>query len=333
MEKFIQKNSGINKIIGAESEKQESDLLGFFAKEINNTNDKTKEFERVELKKSPETRKLISDIIKNMGEFLLQYGVKAVNVSPDNIAMLDYSKLTDEQKEEIKKENNQGGYYPWRQKIIANIDITKKSSAELTEIIAHELIHLNSFQSLQTTSKDDREMVLQRAKSKELAYLKRRRIGLSIKDKENKELGVFIDEATTSELTARFCDFFFSKNETLKEAAEKKKKFIEENVPPQKKAEAQNDILEVKTKQQESGEYKTEIISYSYPKWREALNIIIDELFERNKDKFSSREEIFNLFADAHFSGKLLPLARLLEKSYSKGFFRFLSEISKKERS
>ncbi len=330
MEKFIQKDSGINKIIGTKDKKQESELIDVFSRKIKDTQTKTKEFESVELKKSPETQKLISDIIKNLDEFLLRYGVKAVNVSPDNILMLDYAKLTEDQKQEIKKENNQGAYYIWRQKIIANIDATKESPATLTEIVAHELIHLNSFQSLQKIpSEKGAEAVFERKISKETAYLKRRRLGFSIKDKENNELGLFLDEAITSELTSRFCDFFFSKNESLKKVAEKKQEFIK-NLPVEKQELAQKNILEIKTTRQESGDYKSEIAEYSYPKWREALNIIIDELFEKNKDKFSSKEEVFNLFADAHFKGTLLPLARLLEKTFSKGIFRYFLEISKK---
>jgi len=48
---------------------------------------------------------------------------------------------------------------------------------------------------------------------------------------------------------------------------------------------------------------------------------------EKNKDDFSDREEILNMFMQAQVTGNLLPVARLVENTFGKGAFRKLSEF------
>lgn len=63
-----------------------------------------------------------------------------------------------------------------------------------------------------------------------------------------------------------------------------------------------------------------------YGKEREKLDQLIDRLFEANKEIFRGKEEIENLFIEAHTTGKLLKVARLIEKTFGKGSFRALGE-------
>jgi len=58
----------------------------------------------------------------------------------------------------------------------------------------------------------------------------------------------------------------------------------------------------------------------------ESLNKLVDNLWEQNKDTYESRDEIFNLFVDAHVNGGLLKIGRLIEKTLGKGSFRKLAE-------
>lgn len=59
-------------------------------------------------------------------------------------------------------------------------------------------------------------------------------------------------------------------------------------------------------------------------------NSLIDDLYNKNAGSFASREEVFNLFARAVMTGRLLSVARLLEKTYGKGSFRELGEKTQK---
>ncbi len=69
-----------------------------------------------------------------------------------------------------------------------------------------------------------------------------------------------------------------------------------------------------------------EMYDYSYIKERGKLNRIVKDIFKNNTSDFKSVEEIFDIFAKAAMSGKLLPVARLIEKTYGKGSFRKLGE-------
>lgn len=64
----------------------------------------------------------------------------------------------------------------------------------------------------------------------------------------------------------------------------------------------------------------------------ESLNKLVDNLWEHNKDTYRTREDIFNLFVDAHVNGGLLKIGKLIEKTMGKGSFRQLASDPSKER-
>jgi len=61
-------------------------------------------------------------------------------------------------------------------------------------------------------------------------------------------------------------------------------------------------------------------------KERAKLEALIDTLWEGNKGQFKTREDTENLFLEAQFTGNLLKIGRLVEKTYGKGGFRKLGE-------
>ena len=46
------------------------------------------------------------------------------------------------------------------------------------------------------------------------------------------------------------------------------------------------------------------------------LNHIVDEIFEKNKNTFSDREEVLKLFIDAQINGNLFTVARLIKETF-----------------
>lgn len=59
---------------------------------------------------------------------------------------------------------------------------------------------------------------------------------------------------------------------------------------------------------------------------RNQLAEIVDTLFEKSNGTFKNREEIFDMFAKAHFSGNIFPLARMVDGILGKGAFRKMAE-------
>lgn len=64
---------------------------------------------------------------------------------------------------------------------------------------------------------------------------------------------------------------------------------------------------------------------------RKKMYDLLDMLVERSMGRFTEREEVFELFARANFTGNYLPLARVVESILGKGSFRKLAEEFKEE--
>lgn len=77
-------------------------------------------------------------------------------------------------------------------------------------------------------------------------------------------------------------------------------------------------------KQYENEEESFNYASYGYEKIR--LNDIIDKIFQKNPDDFKNKDEVFEIFTRATFSGNLIPAARIIEKTFGKGSFRKFGE-------
>jgi len=58
------------------------------------------------------------------------------------------------------------------------------------------------------------------------------------------------------------------------------------------------------------------------------LQELVEDIYDKNKDSFTSSGEVFELFLKTNASGRLLPLARLIEKTYGKGAFRYLGDFT-----
>lgn len=76
--------------------------------------------------------------------------------------------------------------------------------------------------------------------------------------------------------------------------------------------------------------YAKELETYEFSRTtdRKRLVELVDDLYNKNKDKFTSTQEVTDVFIRAQINGDLLPIARLVESTYGKGSFRKLGEIT-----
>lgn len=76
-----------------------------------------------------------------------------------------------------------------------------------------------------------------------------------------------------------------------------------------------------------SAEFKIAIgVGYMGP--REALKMLISGIYENNKDKFKSGDEVFNIFIKARYTGQLLPMSRLIIDTFGKDVFDKVAVMS-----
>lgn len=123
------------------------------------------------------------------------------------------------------------------------------------------------------------------------------RSGFSIKSRDGKrEMFDHLEEALVGHATKRFVDEVLRKRDDFKE-------LIQDHENGDKSIDT--------TRQVEL----TELLEY------------IDIVYEKNSEDYKSRDEIIDMFIRAQVTGNILPVARLIEKTFGKGYFRKLSEF------
>ncbi len=285
------KDSGISEVVGVDESERKRVLLLYKEKKDNPSrliirNEKTAEETVIEKEKTEEDERIIKGINTLMTSFVRKYGGTPISVESTNIHFVDHEKLTESEFKRLLGDRGRAQYVQEDQSVFVYENFGSDVSRK-AHILAHEILHFNAFQSL-----------VKHGDSFEI-----RRAGLETRpanpnhndgDEENKNtsfLRFFVDfnEAITEELTVRFRNEYFSKIGIF---------------PPNR----------------EGGEWVI------YKKEREKLNELIDDIYDKNRSHFGAREEVFELFASAAMSGKYLPLARIVEKTYGKGVFRKLAK-------
>lgn len=334
MEKLIKKESGVNRVVGVEPDKEQVYLEVFrklFKSEQNG----------IEKEHSSELDDLIIGVNGYLKEFLKKYGVDSLPIPTQSIHILDRSKMSEEQLKylEEKYPDHNGVYRPNEQYIVMFLDYDTGSKMRFTQTLVHEILHMNGFVSYQgiqaegSSRKDLKwDVTSEETGEQSQVSFRLRRVGfrvVSVKDK----ITYFYDtdEALINELTMRFDWQYFSKLPQLQEEYVKRQKVRESIITKHDITveQAQHDIANIETKM-ENDEYLSIIRGYTYDEERKSLNNLIDDLYEKNKSDFSVREEVFNIFAKAVMTGRLLPVARLIEKTYGKDSFRKIGANSGK---
>jgi hypothetical protein len=314
------KDSGVNRIVGFGSDK-ERELLQYFKNKF-----ETNSLDSKEKEKTSEQEELIKRINGEMRDFLTQYGIEAIEIPVDNVHILDKTKFTNEEIKKIEKRfGTKNGFYSALKQgvvIMKDYDVSKLS---FLQTLVHEVLHLQSFYSYQRSEKEAADLTLKNAD--ESASMNIRRSGFSVGTKDGKGL-LFdkLNESVITELEIRFEKSYMAEWPELATELKARDKHIEqiaqrENVPVER---VRQTVAGVKGNESTGQKW----VSYPYHEERQQFNSLVDELFDKNKGDFESREEVFRLFAEATVSGRLLPVARIIEKTFGKGSFRMAGERS-----
>lgn len=313
------RKTGVSKMVRF-SEKDEKKAKEHFKDTFEKQSEK--EIVKYERLKTEEEKKTIIDILAKMPDFIERYGGTPIDITLDHIHILDSEKLDEDirKKLDMTKDEYGGGGYKLSSQLIYIID--SGNNLYNAQAIVHEIIHFNSFQSIELTGK-----------GKKISSV--RRIGFEIRRKDKKE--VFfreVNEAITEELAKRFDIQYFEDvpviSDEVKERNSIKKQFKDKGDDIARIIKASPNELD-KNKTNFTVEY------YSYMKNREDLNQDIVNIYEKNKNErnkhgeliFNSAKDVFDVFAKAVMTGNLLEVARLLEKTYGKGSFRRRAERTK----
>lgn len=273
----------VSKIVGG-TEDQRQELLVKHQKMFFETEGKFYHFsfsdiplETIEKEKEDRDVKIIDFVLKRMPDFIKEYGGTPVAVELEQVHLLDKKKFP---KNKLKDTKGTGFFHLSDESLTV---LYSHGKLEMARSLVHELIHLNSFNSLNAVQDLEFETPLG----------DRRRTGLAMDSQESiRDHFDWLDEALTEELTKRFDDEFLKDSPLFRKAK----------------------------KNSNTGFYREAIKS---------MNILIDDLHEKNQLRFKNREEIFRLMVDGKMTGKVLDFARLIESTYGKGSFRKLASSRK----
>ena len=322
-----EKKSGVTEVVGVPAETREK-TLEIFADIFESVHDQgseqknalRKNWLKFEQEKTAEEIVLIEEICDKLQDFTKKYGAPPLNISPEHIVFIDKKKLNLITQIILYLDGVGAIFSPRNQTVAVFPQMAKGSKLRLAHLISHELMHFNSFQSFNLDSDQSPDTV-------NSEKLKVRRTGFVVRSKDNDE-DVFyfnsLNEAVTEELTKRFDHEYFSIIPILEEDVKKRDDYVggyENN-------HAFTDTQCLITHKRKWFLSTVETKSYAYRSERVKFNRLVNNIFNKNKDTYSSTEQVFDVFARAYFNGNLLEVARLIEKTFGKGSF---SEIAEKD--
>ncbi len=335
----MEEKTHYKRIIGGTQE-QKQDAFKKLQNLFDEGNEKIDEYE---LEKSPEDLEIIKKTELIVNKIVSQYGGEPKTLPLDHIHVFKPGSIL-----AMTKGKLAGGIHsPLGQKI--GIE-KRKSKLGFASTIAHELFHLKSYKSAQV------------GKSGE--DVRPYRSGLSMFDRkypneesgEAKEYFAMLEEAIVAECAKKLLDEI-SKDSTFSEEAEAVGKFRDWVIayyrsigaPEEKAKEFKKELKyisgpqdkvervlafsddEEKRQSYAAGMFdvlckKGEVEFVERRIEREKLYELLDKLVVNSNGKFKNRDEAFDEFAKANFSGNYLPLARIVESILGKGSFRKLAE-------
>jgi len=68
---------------------------------------------------------------------------------------------------------------------------------------------------------------------------------------------------------------------------------------------------------------------FAYPEERNILHTLTEKIQERNTDAFENPDEVFDVFARAMMTGNILPLGKLIDRTFGKGILRKLGDLDR----
>ncbi len=265
------------------------------------------EIKEYEYEKTEDEIELIQLANEEVNEFM-----KKVGVEPYDIPIENYHLLSEDDYEEHSPDSIGMAIFS-KQAIVLNADKLRRGKMPFFSTVVHETFHLKG------------KMVLEVSEDEEDVTESLFRGGLSVyssqkKDGEGDSHSHFLGahEAITDKVTKRILRKNIENNPLFKE----EKEFLNSEEMEKRKEESDipNELIYWVDK--EGGVFYDD-----KQKEQEVIDYVCEKISEENPQDFPDETAVFDQFLKAHFSGRLLPLARATEKTFGKGSFRVLGNM------
>lgn len=272
-----------------------------------------------EREKTKEELQIISLANEATNEIRQRYGLENFDIPPENIHVIT--------EEAWPREKGDAFYNSMLQGIVvreqpARIVFLKK--------IFHEMLHFKSYNALQVETGESPE-------------LDEYRVGLTVHTRDGKKMYfVNLNEAVTEEMTKRFATkllenpLFIGETKQTKDVITKYPRAVTGSGEPLFDDDTFYAEVEGKKSwgeavgrlfgaQEKPKKITTEC--FAYRSERKILNTLIDKILEGNPEKFQDREEVFEVFVKGMMTGNILPVGRLIERTFGNGTLRRIGEL------
>jgi hypothetical protein len=304
---------------------------------------RSKKLSKYEIEKTPEDLELIKKTESIVDEMITGYGCDTKPIPLDHIYILKPGDVYLATEGRLRE----GIHQP----LGLNIGVEKQKSKLLfASTIAHELFHLKSYKSARVGESGE-DVRLYRS-----GFSMFDRKNSDVKSGDEKEYFAMLEEAIVAECAKKFLEKI-EKDPMFSEEVEARKMltswvsafYIRNGAPEEKIRELENeldsidyaqdrvkDIIAFSDNEIQRQAYAAGMLRSAHEKgkikWheryreRKKLEKVLDEIVEKSNGRFKSKDEIFDEFAKANFSGNYLSVAKIVENILGKGAFRKLAE-------
>ncbi len=301
--------SSIERVVGDVPEEVKQNMLEISDEKFSH-NENNEFFEGKEKEKSLEELQMIEMAADSLDQLRFKYGLDPIEVPPENIHVVFENSFKEKMKE------IDGIFNAKEQGMIVE---EKSTRVEFMALVTHEMTHFKSYAALQVPQNS--------------TNVENYRLGLRVVDRNNKNKYFrALNEGITEEITKRICfekfltnSLFAEEISLTKENTKRGRKLVNTRT---KKSLVNNDLFYLDLKKEKDNFIVNHRAEFTRPNERKALNLVIDALFVENQDKYENRTQIYEEFEKAMFSGNILTIGKLVDRTFGEGSFRKIGEAT-----
>jgi hypothetical protein len=295
----------VERVIGG-SPSQKQETLRTLEESFDTQSFAAENLKDIEVVKSPEILKCIETANTAVTAVLRKYSIESESVPADKIHTIQGDVWP-------TSLSNTAAFFSFKDQDIVIPD--NVPAVKLAYFLVHEILHFDSYLAAQVLSNGSFD-----------SY----RTGFAMTTRDgNIERFTCINEAITEILaieafhTEEFQSAFKSDLESIKLFIEHNSDAVQHNGMPLFTDET---FYAKEMGITETGSVMITTSEFTYQKEREALQLLIRKLYEKNIPTFSSDEEIKAMFIKSAYTGNFLSIGKLIERSFGLGSFRTIAE-------
>lgn len=277
------------------------------------SSEKKEDIRKAERQKTEKELALIDFANRETDKLMGELGVTPYDIPYNNYHMVSHEFF----KEKIGSDHHAITFPSW-QGIYFDESYFKDSPVFFGSIAFHETMHLKAYYAVEAKQGDEK---VERRPYREGVSVLRPMYEYGFKTLNRKHF-TGLHEAIVTEAQKRMIPSLFAQPELVKE-----KIWIESNEAKalmkdfaKKKGIEETDVYYIDQEQ-------NSFLILSYRPQRKVLNYLCTEIQKQFPDRFKSSDDVFKVFLSANFTGNLLDIGRLVEKTFGEGSFRMLGNM------